>query len=81
MKIILEIANPTKGKTLLNFLKTLGYIKSIKVLGEDEDFDWVSPGRPASMEEHEELAYNMDNDVDSGMEAKSFFDGLRKEIT
>ena len=64
MRVTLEIGNLSKGRTLISFLKTLGYIKAIKV--EDNSLlseeDWVLPGRTATNKEFEILAEAMDND-------------------
>ncbi|MBT4727062.1 MAG: hypothetical protein HOB88_01355 [Bacteroidetes bacterium] len=65
MRITLEIGNLSKGKTLLSFLKTIEYIKSIHV--EDEkllsDDEWILSGRKATDIEFEMLAEEMDNDT------------------
>lgn len=64
MRITLEIGNLSKGKALLSFLKTLGYITAIRVDEEKPltDKDWVLPGRKATEKEFEMLAEAMEND-------------------
>lgn len=77
MRITLEIGNINKAKALLDFLKTLGYVKSIKV---DKDHllneeDWGNPGRKATAEEHEVMAKAMEYD-DSGVDSDQVFEKL-----
>lgn len=64
MRITLEIGSLSKGKALLSFLRTLGYVKTIRV--EDDkllsDNEWVLPGRKATDKEIELLAEAMEND-------------------
>ena len=64
MKLNIEIDNLSKGRSLAKFLRTIGYIKSVEILKDEDltDEDWVLPGRPATDEEHEALAKAMEKE-------------------
>ena len=61
----LEVDRAFNAKRLAGFLKTLPHIKSViteKTHGKLSDADWIKPGRPATDEELEQLAVEMDAD-------------------
>ena len=64
MKLNIEIDNFSKGQSLAEFLRTIGYIKSVEI-EKDEDFtheDWAIQGRPATDKEHETHAEAMEKE-------------------
>lgn len=79
--LIVQIDNRTNAKQFLNFIKNLGYIKSVKL----EKFvmplnssDLIKPGRPVTDEELEQLALeaeqgeNIPSDISKNGNLKKF---------
>ncbi|MBE9467304.1 MAG: hypothetical protein IMY72_03160 [Bacteroidetes bacterium] len=81
MRLNIEIDNLSKGRSLAEFLRTIGYVKSVEILKDEDltDEDWILPGRPATDEEHEALAKAMEKEKD-GIEANTFFKELKENI-
>ena len=82
MWLSIQTSDNKKGLELAKFLRTIEYIDSVDV--EDtliplKEEDWVMPGRPATEMELEQLASDMEND-EGGIEAKDFFNDLKKKI-
>jgi hypothetical protein len=62
-----DIDNQSNAKVLAKFLKTLGYVKSVSVekhTSSLDEFDWVSPGRPATEKEINALLEEMELDIE-----------------
>jgi hypothetical protein len=82
MWLSIQIKDDKKGRELAKFLRTIEYVESVdeeNALTPLKEEDWVKPGRPATDEELEQLAGEMENEED-GMEAKGFFNDLKKKI-
>jgi len=63
MKITIEIESREKADALIYFLRNHGYDIRINDNEKLIDDDWVLPGRPATGEEHEELAKAMEEEA------------------
>lgn len=68
--LIVKTDNATNARKLADFLKTIGYIKSVNLdngpLKPLTGSDWIKPGRPATDEELEKLAKEMQVEEESG---------------
>ena len=83
MWLSVYVKDNRKGKKLAEFLRRIEYVESVDVenqLTPLEEEDWIRPGRPATDKELELLAEQMENE-EGGIEAKEFFDDLKKKIT
>jgi pyruvate-formate lyase-activating enzyme len=79
MWLSIRIKNNKKGRELAKFLRTIEYVESVDV--EDptiplKEEDWSKPGRPATDEEIEQLASEIENE-EGGVEAGEFFSELK----
>lgn len=86
MQTLTVTTDTTAHATILaNFLKTVPYIKSVVTEKTDDTInpltaaDWVRPGRPATEEELEQLAIEMEND-NGEYSAEEVFDSVKKEL-
>ena len=72
-RIIVEVDNSGNAKLLSVLLKSLEFVKSIKIEKTDptdasfEDKDWVRPGRPASDAEHETMLAEAKAEYEAGL--------------
>ena len=60
-----ETDNTANAKRLADFLKSIGYVKSInfeKKLKPLTDEDWIKPGRPATDDELEQMCLEMEKE-------------------
>ena len=79
--LTVTIGNKTQAKKLAGFLKSIRYVKDVRVeepgiiLSEN---DWILPGRPATAAELEELVSQLDKDADSGITSEQFLEVLEK---
>ena len=80
MKITIEIENQERADALVYFLRHHGYDIRINESEKLKDEDWVLPGRPATDEEHEELAKAMEEEAkyETGEPLEKVFDRLLK---
>ncbi len=53
--LVVKTDNAANARKLADFLKTIGYVKSVGTLKPLTDEDWIRPGRPATDEEHERM--------------------------
>lgn len=63
--LIVKIDTANHATQVANFLKTVPYIKSVvteKINKKLSDADWIKPGRPATDEELEQLAAEMEQE-------------------
>ena len=82
MWLSVRIKNNKKGRELAKFLRTIEYVEAVDI--EDtaiplKEEDWSKPGRPATDEEIEQLAAEIENE-EGGIEAREFFEELKKKI-
>jgi len=67
--LIVKTDNAANAKRLAVFLKSIGYVKSVnleKPMKPLKGADWIKPGRPATEEELEQLAKEMQVEEESG---------------
>jgi len=82
MWLSVKIGDKKKGKELARFLRTIEYVESVDEKNKQtplKEEDWIKPGRPAMDEEIELLAEEMEKE-EGGIEAKEFFNDLKKKI-
>lgn len=63
--IVVKTDNAANARRLVDLLKNIRYVKSVDLNGSPApltDADWVRPGRPATDEELEKLAKEMEAD-------------------
>ncbi|MBW6481696.1 MAG: hypothetical protein K0B10_01420 [Vicingaceae bacterium] len=63
--VIVKIDTPARAKALVKYFQTLIGVKAVELNTSKKsltDADWVRPGRPATKEELEQLADDMDAD-------------------
>ena len=84
--ITVEINNPTNVKRFISILEDLKYVKSFipdsienKNLTPLTEVDWIKPGRPATDEEFEQLAIDMEQD-EGGYNSEIALEMTLKEI-
>ncbi|MFH1320728.1 MAG: hypothetical protein ABII90_08770 [Bacteroidota bacterium] len=81
-RLTVETDNAANAKRLADFLKSIGYVKSVnfeKKLKPLTGADWIKPGRPATDEELEQLAKEMDEDTGE-YTPEEVYESVKKEI-
>ena len=82
--LIVKLDTASHATQVANFLKTIPYIKSVVTEKTDDSLepltaaDWVRPGRPATEEELEQLAVEMEAET-GGVDSLTFFKQLKKK--
>jgi len=79
--LTVTIDNKTQAKKLAGLLKSIKYVKEVRVEEPGialSDEDWVLPGRPATDAEIEEMVNQMDKDPYSGITSQKFLEVLEK---
>ncbi len=80
--LTVETDNAANAKRLADFLKSIGYVRSVnfeKKLKPLTGADWIKPGRPATDEELEQMCLEMGKEK-GGDDIETAFERIRKGI-
>lgn len=83
-QLIINLEGKSNANLLLELLGKLSFVKSVSREKVKEDntpltaADWVRPGRPATEEELEQLAIEMEAEK-GGVDSSTFFKQLKKK--